>query len=387
MAKVGVMFVGLTGATASTVVGGSLKMASRCAPVQFGTTSRPAFASLGLVGPEEMSFGGWDFKKLSVGEAVRRHGILPPEVWEGVEDQLDIPPAAGVRTELDIPAESEDENYVCPTSFGSAVETVLEEIRAFRIGRQVSQVIVFYLGSPHKRGRRPLSSYTIGEIEALSEEDFLREVPSGLIYAIGAVRAGAHFIDFTPSETLECEAIDSLAEENHVQVAGRDGSTGQTMLKVTIAEMLRIRNLRLKSWYSTNILGNHDGYVLGLEGHDEIKLRDKSDVLGAVLGYHDFEHLVKIDFFQARGDRKECWDVVDCEGWLGQPVSLRLNWIGGDSLLAAPMILDLIRLIEYGGRKRFVGLQPQLGLFFKRPLATRSSRNLHRSRPESASAA
>lgn len=375
--KLGVLVVGLNGATASTTVAGSTAMKLGLIPTQYGTTDALPFSDLGLIGIEDVVFGGWDITSHSVWDAVLKHGILPEQLLTSslLSSNLDhMLPAPGLMTPLDIPPESGHDNIQSCERLAEAIASVTNKIENFRQSESLSCVIVVYLGSPGKRATKPLSELSLPEFEQLLMCDSISDIPSGLIYALASINAGAHFVDFTPSETLEVPIIDSLATQKGVQIAGRDGSTGQTMLKASIAHLFKIRNLRVKSWFSTNIIGNHDGYVLDLPGHDTTKLHDKTSVLDSLLGYSDFEHLVTIHYFQARGDEKEAWDVVDFTGWMGAKMSLRINWQGEDSALAAPLILDLVRLIEYGSLFGLKGLQPQLALYFKYPLPYQPAR-------------
>lgn len=368
--RLGLLFVGLSGATASTVVSGTVAMKLNIIKEQYGITDLSPLKDMKLIGCNDFFFGGWDYVNKDQWESAVEYNILPKNVLENkfLSDSVkDIFPSLGLRTELDIPLEQCHNNVKQVDSISSSIDNVRDYINNFKIKNNLSCVITFYLGSPHKRGDIKLSTITKSKLQEMINTNNINSIPSCLIYAIASVLAGAHFVDFTPSETIETPALNELALENGVQLAGRDGSTGQTMLKVIIAQLLKIRNFHLDSWFSTNILGNHDGYVLNLPGHDEIKISDKTDCLKKILGYDDFEHLVTIHYFKARGDRKESWDVADFSGWLGTKMSLRINWYGEDSILAAPLILDLARLIEYGALFKLSGLQSQLALFFKCP--------------------
>lgn len=193
-----------------------------------------------------------------------------------------------------------------------------------------------------------------------------------MLYAYAAIEENCPFVDFTPNVTLETEALLELADIKNVPLAGRDGNTGQTLMKTVLGQMLKIRNLKLDGWYSTNILGNNDGKVLARNEHAEIKMRDKLGVLEPLLGYGDFDHTVNIEYFAPRGDNKEAWDSIDFLGWLDQSISVKINWLGRDSILAAPLILDLIRLLEYAQREGEKGIQSHLAMYFKNPLGTKT---------------
>jgi len=150
-------------------------------------------------------------------------------------------------------------------------------------------------------------------------------------------------------------------------LAGKDGKTGQTLYKTVLAPMFQARDLRIKGWYSTNILGNKDGAILRNKEHGQAKVITKQSVLPKILGYDDFDHLVRIDYYSPRGDKKEAWDNIDFEGWLGERMSMKINWVGADSNLAAPLILDLARLTEYAARHGEKGDLSHLAFFFKSP--------------------
>jgi myo-inositol-1-phosphate synthase len=271
----------------------------------------------------------------------------------------------GFHTALDIPLEESHHDVREARSVRAIVEGVQQDIVGFRDENELEEIVVVYAASP-PRSFQPADN---------PDPDFADErenesLPASVLYAAGAAQAGAHFIDFTPSETLELQALHALAARHGTQLAGRDGSTGQTMFKMTLGELLRNRRLRVRSWYSTNLIGNHDGYILSLPGHDTVKLRDKTDGLGEVLGYDDFEHLVRIEYLRRYGDDKRAWDSIECDGWLGSQLQISIDWRGQDSFLAAPLVLDLCRLVDYGSRFDLSGIQPQLGWFFKRPLGS-----------------
>jgi myo-inositol-1-phosphate synthase len=369
----GVMLVGLGGATASTTVIGATSMRLGLIPEQYGTTAVPPLKNLRLARVADMVFSGWDYVSNDLWEAGSRHRIIQPEILaSGVLKQhlSQIKPLKGLRTPLDIPKEGTHNNVEEVQSIRNSVNDVRDSVERFKRVNQLGCIVTVFLGSPHLHSKAQLKTLCRRDLVSVLDTFPPCAVQSGLIYALGSILAGAHFVDFTASETLECPLLGELAEECGVQFAGRDGSTGETMLKLVVAEMFRIRNLRVHGWFGTNILGNHDGYVLGLPGYDQTKMHDKKHGLGSLLGYDDFEHIVAINYFGPRGDRKESWDVVDFSGWMGTRMSLRLNWHGEDSMLAAPLILDLVRLIEYGSRYHLKGLQSQLGVFFKYPLPT-----------------
>ncbi|MEE1766336.1 inositol-3-phosphate synthase [Streptomyces sp. SP18BB07] len=373
--KTAVIFAGVLGATASTTVATVMQIAVGGTPADSSTT-RGALGALDLAGPANLVFGGWDLGSDDLLTVVDRHGIFPVTDDSVRAELAAIRPWPAIRTELDIPHEPAHDNIGPAGSLEEQVHRVEQDIESFKKCTGAASAVVVYLGSPH--AVRATTSDVPQTWDELRRSE--SPVPASLIYALGAVRAGADFVDFTPGRCLEYPVLLDFATRRGVQLAGRDGSTGQTMLKMTLGDLLRSRGLRVRAWYSTNVIGNHDGYVLSLPEHAVIKFADKHDGLPTLLGYDDFDHKVTIDYVPSWGDGKESWDAVTVEGWAGSRLELRVNWRGADSMLAAPMIFDLVRLMEYGRRHGQYGLRPELGYFFKRPLLREgiSPADLHR---------
>ena len=359
---IGVMFTGLYGTNATTVIAGSIAMQRGIIPIQYGITEYNELFHQKFVDIREVIFSGWDYYKSNVYENALKYQIISKDIINLVPELKNIHAYRGIHTSMDIPLESYFDYYDEPKTVKEAIETIKNNILDFKTKNNLDVIIVFYMGSPGKVVNSVYKGMPYNDII----EQPVNEFPSSIMYATAAIESGAHFVDFTPSETLEFDFINLLAEEYGVQISGRDGSTGQTMLKLAIANMLRIRNLHLDAWYSTNIIGNHDGYVLSMPEHCVTKIQDKTNSIKEFLGY-DFEHKVTIDYFKYNGDRKESWDAVYFNGWMNEPMSLRLNWMGEDAILAAPIILDIIRFIELGSRGGCNGFQKQLGLFYKHP--------------------
>ena len=359
---IGVMFAGLYGTNATTVIVGSIAMQKEIIQLQYGITEYSELFHHQFTDIHELVFSGWDYYDSNVYENALKYQIVSKDIINLIPELKGIHAYKGIHTSMDIPLEPHFNYYDEPPTVKQAIETIKNNILDFKAQNRLDTVIVFYMGSPGKIVNRVYLKMSYNDIV----QQPISEFPSSIMYAAAAIESGAHFVDFTPSETLEFCFINSLAKKNGVQISGRDGSTGQTMLKLTIANMLKIRNLHLDAWYSTNIIGNHDGYVLSMPEHCVTKIQDKTNSIKELLGY-DFEHKVTIDYFKYNGDKKESWDAVYFNGWMNQPMSLRLNWMGEDAILAAPIILDIIRFIELGSRYGCSGFQKQLGLFYKHP--------------------
>jgi myo-inositol-1-phosphate synthase len=191
-----------------------------------------------------------------------------------------------------------------------------------------------------------------------------------------ACKLGMSHCNFTPSRSM-VPALLQLAEQCGVPIAGEDGKTGQTLLKTVLAPAFAIRELKVEGWFSTNILGNNDGLVLNDPASNKTKVLSKQSVLDDILGYEVEDHQVHIHYYRPRGDAKEAWDNIDLIGFLGERMQLKLDFLCKDSILAAPLVLDLVRLLDLAHRRGDRGIQKQLSLFFKSPYHVASERPVH----------
>lgn len=305
-----------------------------------------------------ITFSGWDSQNRSLLEAVAGHGVLPEEIWRPHEEAL------GNMQILQAPKGSLQEQT-------QELMRQLKDLAATHPNHK--PVVVDLLPAAPK-----VSWPSVRSLEELLRTEGAG-LPVDLAYAAAAVRCKVPFVNFTSNE-VEHPVLVEEAETSGVPMAGRDGKTGQTFLKVVLASALRARKLRVDGWYSLNILGNEDGRNLSDPSRAAGKLANKTQVLEEVLGYPVGEryeapcHGVHIAYYPPRGDTKEAWDVVDFSGVFGLPMSLRLNLMARDSVLAAPLVVDLARwmvLLHISGRS---GLVSQLAFYFKRPLGEAAPR-------------
>ncbi len=372
---IGVMLVGLNGAVANTVVSGVKAESEKKSLGSILATNY--FKDIDFVKEEEMVFGGWDVFYTDAFQAANYHKIIPFELYKNSEEFLKrLTPLKGYVNEWDTD-EAINSDYSIKMwnlkNFMEAVNMVRKDIEEFKKKNNLENVVVVYLGLPLKN-RRKLEDLNKVCFEDLTMLDG-NYLPSSVAYAVGAILEGCPFVDFTPNLTLQLDFVEDLAIKNKVPLAGMDGNTGQTLMKTLIAPMLKIRNFKLIGWYSTNILGNNDGKVLSRPEHKALKIEDKLSVLEPILGYSDFEHVVDISYYRPRYDNKEAWDSIDFEGFLGLPMSFKINWLGRDSILAAPLVLDLIKHMDFSRRNQNYGIQEHLAIYFKHPLRSRYSRS------------
>lgn len=369
--KVGVMIVGVRGATASTLVA-TAKDPRSGDPERFLLSEQLSRAGLPMVPVDEIAWGGWDVMEESWEETFARHGVLEPTL-ERITMMEDVPTYSAALFEVDHASVVER----VPPDTGSptqVIDRLRKNIQDFVARTGVTQVILLHLGAPA----------ILPQADSWPEEpeELLERVSKGalatapLLYTIAAILEGAAVIDYTASATLEIPAILRLAAREGVPLAGRDGSTGQTLLKSVLAETFATRKLFVRGWYSTNILGNHDGFVLADERFSDVKREDKTALLEPILGHPVESHLVDIRYYRPAGDEKEAWDAIDFETWQGGRGQLRINWRACDSFLATPTLIDLVRLVHLSQVRGEAGLLVHLGAFFKHPLGTEERRYL-----------
>ena len=195
------------------------------------------------------------------------------------------------------------------------------------------------------------------------------EISPAMLYAYAAISEGVPDGNFTPSVAADIPALVEFAEKEGVPIAGKDGKTGQTFIKTVIAPALRSRALKVEGWYSTNILGNRDGLALSNEDSLASKIKTKASVLRSILGYEVEDHIVDIRYYKPRGDNKEAWDNVDVKGFLGQSMQLKINFLCKDSILAAPLAIEIARCLDLAKTRGAEGIQEQLSVFFKLPMS------------------
>jgi myo-inositol-1-phosphate synthase len=358
---VGVFVIGALGDVATTAVVGAAALARRLAPPIGLVTELEDFKDADLVPYGSLRFGGLDVRTGDLVESARalteRHAaILPPDLVAQVEPELReastrigagfLHGAAAPIVEMATTA-SKEMTRLTPEA---AIDAVRESIRQFREGTKSDTVVVVQLASTERADER---------------------VPASVLYARAAIEERCAYVNFTPSRGAWDEPLRARAKEVGVPLAGRDGKTGETLLKSVLAPMFAARHLKVLSWAGYNILGNRDGQALDDPRAKAAKLKSKGSTLGAILGPDKLgsEH-VAIEYVPSIGDWKTAWDHIHFEGFLGTRMALELTWRGADSALAAPLVLDLVRLIERAARAGRRGPVPELAAFFKDPMDT-----------------
>jgi len=344
------LVAGAKGAVASTLAAAVAVMQHDPAVVRPSLTTGHSFSFLGPL--EATRLAGWDSSEERFTAAIQRHGVIPESIWKPNAPELDRIQARRA------PAPTDD----LPTQ----VEKLSRDIADFKSEYSRARVVFVNL-LPAAPQRNFTDCRSISELYTQAEAGFMPD----LAYALAAVAAGVPVVNFTPNP-VEIPVLLDEAVRQRVPVAGRDGKTGQTYLKVVLASALKARCLTIDGWYSLNILGNADGANLMDPGRAAEKLSNKTSLLDEILEYKVGEnypaptHKVHIDYYPPRGDAKEAWDAIDFKGMFGLPMSMRINLLGRDSILAAPLALDLARwaaVLQAAGR---AGAVPELGFYFKK---------------------
>jgi myo-inositol-1-phosphate synthase len=367
--RLGAWIIGANGDIAATAIVGARALTKRIASDAGLTTILPPLDRLRLVRLQDVVFGGTDVcdgTLRAAAEALQtRSRTVSAATMQAVAADLAL-------IEQDIlcsPQHSWDPS-TAEDSFPPLVELIGEtrrHIRAFRSRHGLDRVVVVNLMSslPHPRPS-PLQKTLSGirEMIAADRKDLLS--PS-VCYAWSALSEGCPYINFTPNAGTDWGGIIELAERNRVPLFGDDGKTGETLVKTALAPMFAHRNLRVLSWEGVNLLGNADGKTLDDPRNREMKLQHKEGVLDDILGYRPHAG-VTINYVPSLGDWKTAWDLIHFRGFLDVPMTMQFTWQGCDSILAAPLVLDLIRLTDFAARQGESGLMPHLAAFFKHPV-------------------
>ncbi len=365
--SLGVWLVGAAGHVgACTIAGWAAVRAGLIPPTGLITADAP-LDGLPLVGLDDVVFGGHELAGRTVDDAARAlvaEGVLPAAVVE----------APAVRAAL-AAAAAELRPGVDGEGAGDALDRVRDDLAAFRDRHGVARLVVVNVAStePPLAPEPEHDAWPDDPDALLAAVRAGRRLPASALYAAAALDLGAGYVNFTPSTGAELPGLRALARVRGAVHAGADGKTGQTLVKTVLAPMFAIRRLRVRSWVSHNVLGNADGAALDDPARRASKQRSKAAPLAAILGYAPESH-VGIDYVPSYGDWKVAWDRIVFEGFGGAQMSLELTWRGSDTALAAPLCIDLIRLVELALRRGERGALAYLGLFFKRPVGTHEHR-------------
>ena len=386
--KLGVLIPGL-GAVATTLIAGVALVNKGLAKpygsltelhkIRLGKRSQPRSVLIRdlvpLAGLKDLVFGGWDIFPEDAYQSASTAEVLPPEQLSAVRRELEsIKPWPGVFDQRYVRNLDGAHVKTGPTKMHLA-EAVVRDIENFLSVNRLRRAVMIWCGSTEVHSEPAPVHQTLDAFER-GLKDNAAEISPTMLYAYAALQCRIPFANGAPNLSADIPALTELAQRRGVPIAGKDFKTGQTLMKTIIAPGLKARMLGLRGWFSSNILGNRDGKVLDDPGSFRAKEISKSSVLDAILQpdlypdlYGDYYHKVRIEYYPPRGDAKEGWDNIDIVGWLGQPMQIKVNFLCRDSILAAPIVLDLILFLDLAQRAGLSGIQEWLSFYFKSPMA------------------
>lgn len=373
--RTGVWLIGALGSIAVTVMVGAMAVARDLAGSRGMVTAGEPFARLGLVPVADLVFGGWDIRREKVSEAaartIKESGCLETSLITDMADEIaaiDARIRPGLTHNCGPAIVSLAETGPGKTAtLAEEIERLRSHLRDFKKEHDLSRAIVINLASTEPPLAPRETHMKLDSFEKQIGDNNRRTLRASSLYSYAALQEGCPVINFTPSGGTLLPALVELARRRGLPVMGSDGKTGETLVKSALAPMFASRNLEVLSWEGFNILGNLDGKVLNNPENRETKIKSKDRVLGAVLGYQPHSR-VHINFVPSLGDQKTAWDFIHFQGFLGAKMSLQFTWQAHDSLLAAPLVLDLVRLTRLALDRGESGPMVHLASFFKTPL-------------------
>jgi len=384
--KLGVLLPGL-GAVATTFVAG-VEAVRTGQGKPFGSLTQMGTIRLGgrpekrvprirdfvpLAGLDQLVFGAWDVFPDDAYESAMNCGVLDRTQVEDLKEFLStVRPMKGAFDKRYV--KKLDGTHVKETRSKRAwADELIDDIARFRDDHGCDRLVMVWCGSTEVFLERSDVHRTIEAFEkGLDDDD--DAIPPSMVYAYAAIRSGVPYANGAPNLSADVPALVELAKERGVPIGGKDFKTGQTLMKTILAPGFKARMLGIRGWYSTNILGNRDGEVLDDPESFKTKEESKLGVLDYILQpdlypdlYGDISHVVRINYYPPRGDNKEGWDNIDIFGWLGYPMQIKIDFLCRDSILAAPIVLDLALFLDLAKRAGMSGIQEWLSFYFKSP--------------------
>ena len=327
-----------------------------------------------LANIQDLVFGGWDIYNDNCFQSASNAGVLEKSLLESVRPEIEkIVPWKAVFSQ-DYVKRLNGPNVKTGKNKMDLAEQVMDDIEKFRAKNNLSRMVMVWCGSTEVFLKPEAAHANLEAFEKAMRENDPAIAPS-MVYAYAAISKGIPFANGAPNLTVDIPALTQFAQEKGVPICGKDFKTGQTLMKTILAPGLKSRMLGLSGWFSTNILGNRDGEVLDDPDSFKTKEESKLSVLDQILQpelypdlYKDFTHKVRIHYYPPRGDNKEGWDNIDIYGWLGYPMQIKINFLCRDSILAAPIVLDLVLFLDLAQRCGMRGIQEWLSFYFKSPM-------------------
>src|SRR5262245_32663592 len=327
-----------------------------------------------LANLDDLVFGGWDIFDDNCYEAAKTAGVIETSTLDQIKDELSAVKPMPAVFDRQYVKRLDGPNVKKGKTKKDLAEQLIADIRKFQSDNKLDRLVLIWCGSTEIFLTESPAHQSLAAFEkGLENND--PSIPSSMIYAYAAIHEGLPYANAAPNLSADVPALLELAQKTGSPVAGKDLKTGQTLIKTIIAPGLKAGLLGVEGWYSTNILGNRDGEVLDDPESFKTKEESKKSVLDYILQpnlypdlYSDIHHVVRINYYPPRGDNKEGWDNIDMVGWLGYPMQLKINFLCRDSILAAPIVLDVALFLDLARRVGFTGIQEWLSFYFKSPM-------------------
>jgi myo-inositol-1-phosphate synthase len=385
--KLGILLVGMGAVSTTTIAGVFAVRRGLAKPI--GSLTQMGTVRLGkrtegrspqikdfvpLAGLDDIVFGGWDIFGDNAYEAAKTAGVLDDELLQEIRPELEaIKPMPAVFDRRYV-KRLDGPNVKTGANKRDLAEQLRADIQRFKAEHQLDRLVLVWCGSTEIYLTESEAHSSVAAFEkALEKND--PSIPSSMIYAYAAIKEGIPYANAAPNLSADVPALLELAQATGSPLAGKDLKTGQTWMKTLIAPGIKARLLGVEGWYSTNILGNRDGEVLDDPESFKTKEESKKSVLDYILQpnlypdlYEKLCHVVRINYYPPRGDNKEGWDNIDIFGWLGYPMQLKVNFLCRDSILAAPIVLDVALFLDLARRSGMTGIQEWLSFYFKSPM-------------------
>ena len=385
--RLGLLLPGL-GAVATTLIAGveavkrglakPIGSLTQMGTVRLGKRSEARSPRIGELVPltalEDLRFAAWDPFPDTAYDSALHARVVEPQLLETLREPLSAVAPMPAVFSPEYVRRINGPNVKKGANHRELGEALRDDIRRFLRDSGCARGVMLWCGSTESYIAPTAAHASLDRFESALERND-PSIPPSMIYAWAALQEGVPFANGAPNLTVDVPALEELARARALPIAGKDFKTGQTLMKTVLAPMLKARMLGLSGWFSTNILGNRDGEVLEDPGSFRTKELSKLSALEHILQPHlypdlygHFDHMVRINYYPPRGDNKESWDAIDIVGWLGYPMQIKVNFLCRDSILAAPVALDVALFLDLARRAGLSGIQEWLSFYFKSPM-------------------
>ncbi len=396
--KLGVMCVGLGAVTTTTIIGVLMSRKGLSKPtgsfacdgiMRLGKGADKIYKEVKHILPiaslDDIVFGAWDLYEDDAYDAAIKASVLRQGDIEPVKDELKAIHPYKALFDKNYATNIDGPNVKTGETRWDLTEQLRQDIRNFKEENGCERVVVIWIASTEKYIPRDETVHgSLAAFEAAMKANDTERVAPSMCYAYAAMREGCPFVMGAPNLCIDIPAMWELADEERVPITGKDFKSGQTMMKTVLAPAFFTRQLGVTGWFSTNILGNRDGVVLDAPENFETKRRSKMSAVENILDsdiypdlYSDIYHKVRINYYPPRGDEKESWDNIDIFGWMGYPMTIKVNFLCRDSILAAPLVLDLILFSDVALRAGEYGIQEFMSFYCKAPMHKDGEKPVH----------